>query len=131
MMARAIVLASIALGACASAAASTGGGGDGMNWVVQIAQALITLGVGLALGRFNAALSAKRGAEDAERTEIREVHEMVRALVARVDVIASELRAMGIANSRRDDRLDALCDQMQSQRVECATRHPRHTPPPR
>lgn len=133
MMARGIVIASIALliGACASAAASTGESGAGMGWAIPLAQALVTLAVGLALGRFNSALAAKRGADDAERTEIKEVHEMVRQLVARVDVMSSELRAMGVANARRDDRADALCEQVQAQRIECATRHPRHTPAPR
>lgn len=133
MIARGIVVASLAviICACASAAASTGDGNAGMGWAIPLAQALVTLAVGLALGRFNSALAAKRGADDAERTEIKEVHEMVRQLVARVDVMSSELRAMGVANARRDDRADALCEQVQAQRIECATRHPRHTPAPR
>ena len=133
MIARVIVLASIglALGACASAMASTGETSAGMGWAIPLAQALVTLAVGVALGRFNSALAAKRGADDSERAEIKEVHEMVRNLVARIDVMASELRAMTIANGRRDDRTDALCEQVQAQRVECATRHPRHTPAPR
>lgn len=133
MIARGIVVASLAviICACASAAASTGDGDTGMGWAIPLAQALVTLAVGLALGRFNSALAAKRGADDAERNEIKEVHEMVRQLVARVDVMSSELRAMGVANARRDDRADALCEQVQAQRIECATRHPRHTPAPR
>lgn len=133
MIARGIVVASLAviICACASVAASTGDGDRGMGWAIPLAQATVTLAVGLALGRFNSALAAKRGADDAERNEIKEVHEMVRGLVARVDVMASELRAMGIANARRDDRADALCEQVQAQRIECATRHPRHTPAPR